>query len=86
METETKVGGFTLLPCAKDVCQECAVKHEHWQAHNQQSMYYQYHFYGQYGRWPTWTDAIAHCPPSIQKQWIEQLALKDIKAEKTEHK
>ena len=34
---EIKQGRMTLLPCAPDVCQECAVKHEPWQAHNNQS-------------------------------------------------
>lgn len=64
---------FYLLPCAPDVCQECAVDHEPWQAHNQQSLYYQYHFYAKHGRWPTWEDAIAHCAPDIQDYWRKYL-------------
>ncbi len=62
-----------LLPCAPDVCQECAVKHESWQAHNQQSLYYQYKFHREHSRWPTWADAIAHCPKDIQEQWKTKL-------------
>lgn len=64
---------FTLLPCKKDVCQECAVKHEPDQPHNAQSMYYQYKFYGEKGRWPTWADAIAHCSDEVKKLWITAL-------------
>lgn len=67
------VGSFALLPPAPDVCQCCAVKHDPAQAHNQQSLYYQYWFYGQNGRWPTWADAMAHCSEEIKAKWIEGL-------------
>lgn len=63
-----------LLPAAPDKCQECAVQHEPSQPHNQQSLFYQYRFYGQHGRWPTWADAMAHCEPDVRRQWIEELA------------
>ncbi|MFA6321649.1 MAG: hypothetical protein WCY36_07330 [Candidatus Omnitrophota bacterium] len=66
-------GVMTLMPCAPDVCQECAVKHEVWQAHNYQSIYFQYKFHAEHNRWPTWRDAIAHCPEDVQKQWREKL-------------
>jgi mannose/cellobiose epimerase-like protein (N-acyl-D-glucosamine 2-epimerase family) len=33
--------------------------------HNQQSLYYQYAFFGEHGRWPTWKDAVAHCAPEV---------------------
>jgi hypothetical protein len=32
-----------------------------------------YHFYAQYGRWPTWADAVAHCEPEMQAIWKEEL-------------
>ena len=60
----------TLIPCAPDVCQECAVKHDPDMPHNQQSLHYQYKFYKQNGRWPTWGDAMAHCTPGMRKSWI----------------
>lgn len=66
--------GLTLLPPAPDVCQECAVKHDPNEPHNQQSLFYQYHFYFQHGRWPTWTDAIVHCDEQIRQFWIKELA------------
>ena len=62
-----------LLPCAPDVCQECAVKHEPEMPHNQQSLYYQYKFYHQNGRWPTWEDALAHCPNDVKDVWKNAL-------------
>jgi hypothetical protein len=75
--------GMTLLPCAPDVCQECAVDHEPANAHNQQSLYYQYTFYAVHGRWPTWTDAIAHCHTHIQGQWVKALADRGVVAKVT---
>ena len=65
--------GVYLLPCAPNVCQECAVDHEPEQAHNAQSLYYQYKFYGEHGRWPTWEDAIAHCSDKLRTFWIAEL-------------
>lgn len=64
---------FKLLPPKKDRCQVCASDHEPEQPHNQQSIYYQYNFYGQNARWPTWADAIAHCTPEIQAAWKREL-------------
>jgi hypothetical protein len=68
------LGGFAMMPTAPGTCPECAVKHETWQAHNQQSLTYQYDFYGKHGRWPTWKDAIAHCTEDVKAQWIKLLA------------
>jgi hypothetical protein len=41
--------------------------------HNQQSLYWQYWFYGQHGRWPTWADAMAHCSEATKAFWISEL-------------
>jgi hypothetical protein len=54
-------------------CQECAGDHPHTDPHNQQSLYYQQRFRAQHGRWPTWSDAMAHCTPEIQARWKEEL-------------
>jgi len=66
---------FHLMPCdtSKGLCPECAVVHEPEEPHNAQSLYYQYKFYGQHNRWPTWADAIAHCSLEIQGLWREAL-------------
>ena len=73
------LGGFAMLPPKPGACQECAVEHDPRTAHNQQSMYWQYHFYGLHGRWPTWKDAMAHCTEDVKAQWIEQLAKHGVK-------
>ena len=62
-----------LLPPAKGTCPICAYKHEPSNPHNQQSLYYQYRFYGIRGRWPTWADAVAHCDPELQELWRQAL-------------
>lgn len=67
--------GMTMLgQTPTGTCPECAVKHAPEQPHNQQSLTYQYKFYDLHGRWPTWADAMAHCPEDIKEFWT--LALK----------
>lgn len=58
--------GFTLLPPAAGVCQQCAVDHEPNEPHDAESLRYQFWFYGQHERWPTWADAMAHCTAEIR--------------------
>lgn len=65
--------GFTLLPAGPGKCPQCAIAHEPEQAHNAQSLFYQYHFYARRGRWPTWKDAVEHCPPHIREHWEKEL-------------
>ena len=65
--------GFTLLPPARDVCQECAVKHKPEDPHDANSLYYQLVFYRKHGRYPTWEDALQHCPEAIKDAWEEIL-------------
>ncbi len=64
-----KDNSMMLMPPAADVCQECAVDHPRDQPHNQQSLYYQYHFYARHNRWPTWSDAMAHCTDDVKTHW-----------------
>ena len=64
---------FQLLPAARGTCPECATKHDPEQPHNQRSLYYQYHFYNEHGRWPTWSDAMAHCSEDIKQFWTAEL-------------
>lgn len=68
-----KKNAMTLLGPPPDVCQVCAVDHQHDQPHNQQSLHYQYHFYSEHGRWPTWSDAMAHCTEDTKAQWRKHL-------------
>jgi hypothetical protein len=65
-----------LLPPPEGTCPVCAVAHEPELPHNQQSLYYQYRFYGVRGRWPTWADALAHCSPAMREHWERELRAK----------
>ncbi|WP_195985336.1 hypothetical protein [Clostridium sp. D33t1_170424_F3] len=66
--------GMTLLGSTPPgTCPECAVKHDPEQPHNRDSLCYQYKFYDQHGRWPTWADAMAHCTPEVKAIWREAL-------------
>lgn len=64
---------MTLLPAPEGTCVECAVDHPWDQPHNQQSMYYQMQFQAKNGRFPTWTDAMSHCPDPVKSLWREHL-------------
>lgn len=67
-----------LLKTPPGTCKECAVAHDPKQPHNQQSMTYQYDFYGKHGRWPTWADAMAHCDAEVKKLWTEALTARGV--------
>lgn len=66
---DVKRNAMTMLPPSPDRCQECAANHQWDEPHNQQSLYYQMAFHATHGRYPTWTDAMAHCAPSVQAKW-----------------
>lgn len=57
---------WMLLPCAPDVCQECAIDHDPEEPHNRDSLYYQMTFYKKHKSYPTWEDAIAHCSDNLK--------------------
>ena len=59
-------------------CPECADAHTPDQPHNKQSLTYQYRFYNQHGRWPTWEDAMAHCSDAIKELWRDELHARGI--------
>lgn len=72
---ETRPSGMNLLPPRADACQVCghAPAHDPDQPHNAQSLYYQYAFFADHGRWPTWRDAVAHCPEPVRAAWEAEL-------------
>ena len=67
------LGPCFLLPALGGTCSECAVEHGPTEPHNQQSLYYQYHFYNEHGVWPTWGDALAHCDEKTRQLWESEL-------------
>lgn len=72
--------GFKLLrpPVAPGQCADCAVFHAPNLPHNRDSLFYQYSFYEQNGRWPTWADAMAHCSDEMKAAWVAALAEKGV--------
>ena len=71
--------GFMLLgKTPPGTCPECAVMHEPEMPHNLQSLAYQYKFYDEHGRFPTWKDAMAHCTEEMQQAWIDALAKRGV--------
>lgn len=71
--------GFMMLgKTPEGACPECAAVHDPAMLHNQQSLAYQYRFYDQNGRWPTWADAMAHCTEDVKEQWAAALKKRGI--------
>lgn len=66
---------WTLMPIdtSHGECSQCGRLHEPDQPHDAQSLAYQYAFYAEHDRWPTWADALAHCDPEIQNLWKQEL-------------
>ena len=73
METKSHLEPFVLLPPNPNVCQECAGDHPKELPHNKDSLYYQYKFYNENGRWPTWMDAMEHCDDKTTAEWSKAL-------------
>lgn len=67
------LGAFSMFPAAPGTCPKCAVDHSPEQPHNQQSLHWQYWFYNEHGRWPTWLDAMAHCTEEMKTLWRIEL-------------
>jgi hypothetical protein len=76
------MSGLHLLPAAKGTCPECATAHEPHEPHNKNSITYQFWFRGTHGRWPTWTDAMAHCCDDMKEQWRRELVARGIDLDK----
>lgn len=71
--------GLTLLGKTPDgTCPMCAVAHDPGMPHNRDSLCYQYKFYDQHGRWPTWADAMAHCTPKVKAIWRRELETRGV--------
>lgn len=77
METGESVpvegGGLRMLPGPPGTCEWCHVEHEPTEPHKQQSLSYQMKFHAVHGRWPTWTDAMAHCAEDVRRHWREHV-------------
>lgn len=72
---ERKTVNFGILPPPPTACQVCGRNPAHApdQPHDAQQLYYQYAFYAEHGRWPTWRDAVAHCSDEVRALWEPRL-------------
>ncbi len=69
-----------LLPPAKGLCQDCAVKHDPAQPHDRDSIFYGTKFaMNNEGAAPTWHDAMAHCSEEVKAMWVKALSDKGVK-------
>lgn len=62
-----------LMPPHPSKCQYCAVEHDPKNPHDAQSLYYQFWFNNQYGRSPTWKDAMSHCTEEVKTAFTKKL-------------
>lgn len=84
-KTSVKLGEYKLMPPAKkDVCQTCAHDHTPDLPHNAQSLYYQYGFFSEHARWPTWKDAMKHCSAKMKEDWERELRARGVWSEPDE--
>ncbi len=73
-----------MLPAKAGTCEWCAVDHKPEDPHDATSLFYQYRFYNEHGRWPDWRDAMSHCTVELVKSWSSELAKLNIDINKGE--
>lgn len=76
-ETTEGTSQFVLMPPPDPpACQTCGREHDPEDPHDPAQLYYQYAFFGEFDRWPTWKDALAHCAPVVQAHWERELRVR----------
>lgn len=72
--------GFQLFPFPEreGVCLECGRDHPEWAPHDRDTLQYQYRFFDEHGRWPSWEDAMAHCDEEVRAAWASELEARGI--------
>jgi hypothetical protein len=70
---KSEQGAFVLPPPDPELCQACAHDHPPEMPHNHLTLHYQCHFYATHGRWPRWSDAMAHCSDEVRTAWKRAL-------------
>jgi hypothetical protein len=73
-----------IRPTHPACCPMCAGRHRPEEPHNRNALFYQLYFQQRHSRWPTWKDAMAHCPVAIQQAWQTQLSAYGIALEDTQ--
>ena len=59
-------------------CWMCATVHKPGQPHDRDSLYYQNRFFQRHKRFPTWSDAMAHCTEEVKAEYTAILAKRGI--------
>lgn len=72
------VSPWVVTEAPPGTCPMCAFDHDGGDPHDQQSLRYQYAFYVEQHRWPTWADAMAHCDEETRAIWRQALEEKGI--------
>ena len=70
---EVKIVKPILVPPHPSKCQKCATDHLPEMPHNQQSFFWKVWFKMEYGREPTWEDAMKHCSEEMKKYLVKEL-------------
>jgi len=72
---KTETVPFQIMPPPAGACPVCGrlPAHRLDEPHDAQSLYYQYSFFAEHERWPTWRDALAHCPEAVRVPWERAL-------------
>lgn len=78
---QSRHGMMILGKTLEGTCQMCGTAHAPEMPHNQQSLTYQYKFYDQHGRFPSWADAMAHCADDVKAYWKQQLEARGVRVE-----
>jgi len=73
MEKKSHLAPFKMMPTRHGTCPECGIAHPKEYPHKQNSLAYQYSFYNDHGRFPTWEDALSHCDEEMKAKWIKSL-------------
>ena len=81
-EVTQSVSRGMMLPAKEGTCEWCAVEHKSNLPHDATSMFYQYRFYNENGRWPDWRDALAHCLDKMKEFWKSELKKANIDVDK----
>jgi hypothetical protein len=71
---------LAIVPAPSGTCPQCACKHEEGMPHNRDSLHYQYSFFADHQRWPTWADAMSHCSDEAKELLVGFLANHGINA------
>ena len=76
--------GIEVAPLAQGsgVCRTCGRSHKADQPHDKSSLYYQYRFYDENGRFASWADAMEHCSRTTKMLWRHHLQERGIDPDK----